>query len=53
MSANQRISNINIMHDDHNIILGLFQSGYRKFYLSSPKGYSRNIINAQYEENAV
>ena len=37
------------MNYDHNKNFGLFkfQSGYRKFYLNSPKGYSRKIINAQ------
>jgi len=45
----ESISNINCMNYDHNKIFGLFkfQSGYRKFYLNSPKGYSRKIINAQ------
>jgi len=37
------------MKYDHNNILGLFkfQSGYKKIYLNSPKGYSWKIINAQ------
>jgi len=37
------------MNYDHNKNVGLlkFQSGYRKFYLDCPKGYCRNIINAQ------
>jgi len=30
-----------------------FQSGYRKFYLNSPKGDSRTIINAQTEFNCL
>ena len=36
---------------DNNKKLGLlqFQSGYGQFYLNSPKGYSRKIINAQTE----
>jgi len=39
------------MNNDHNTIFGLFkfQSGYRKLYLNSPKGYSRKIINVQTE----
>ena len=37
------------MNYDHNQFLGLFkfQSGYRKFFLNSPKGYSLEKINAQ------
>ena len=37
------------MNYDHNKKLGLlkFHSGYDKFYLISPKGYSQKIINAQ------
>ena len=37
------------MKYDHNKKIGLFkcQSGYRKLYLNSPKGYSRKNINAQ------
>jgi len=37
------------MNYDHNKNVGLFkfQSGYRKLYLNSPKGYSRKITNAQ------
>jgi len=48
-SACQRISNINCMNYDHNQFFGLFKfhSGYVKFYLNSPKGYNRKIINAQ------
>ena len=36
---------------DHNKYFELikFQSGYRKFYLNSPKGFSRKIINVQTE----
>jgi len=39
------------MNYDHNKKFGLlkFHSGYGKFYLNSPKGYSRKIINAQTE----
>jgi len=39
------------MNYDHNQFFGQFkfQSGYRKLYLNSPKGYSRKIINAQTE----
>ena len=49
ISASQRISIKNCMNYDHNKMFGLFkcQSGYRKLYLNSPKGYSRKIINAQ------
>ena len=45
------------MNYDHNKKFGLFQfqSGYRKLYLNSPKGYSRKNIKAQtaymYEES--
>jgi len=52
MTASQRIL-IHVcmmcMIYDHNKTFRLFklQSGYRKFYLNSPKGYSRKIINAQ------
>ena len=48
-SASQRISNMNCMTYDHNQLFGLFKfhSGYGKFYLRSPKGYNRKIINAQ------
>ena len=37
------------MYYDNNKKFGLiqFHSGYGKFYLNSPKGYSRKIINAQ------
>jgi len=37
------------MNYDHNKKFGLlkFNSGYGTFYLNSPKGYSRKIINAQ------
>jgi len=37
------------MNYDNNKKFGLlkFLSGYGKFYLNSPKGYSRKIINAQ------
>ena len=49
ISASQRISNMNCKNYNHNIKLGVFkfQSGYKKFYMKSPKGYSRTIINAQ------
>ena len=51
ISASQHISNMNFMNYDHNQFYGLFkfQSGYRKFYLNSPKGYCQKIINAQNE----
>ena len=54
ISASQRISIKNFMNYDHNQMFGLFkfQSSYRKFYLNSPKGYSRKIINAQTETNS-
>jgi len=53
ISASQRISIKNCMNYDHKKIFGLFkfQSGYRKLYLSSPKGYSRKIINVQTDNN--
>jgi len=37
---------------DHNKKFGLlkFHSGYGTFYLNSPKGYSRKIINAQTDQ---
>ena len=37
------------MNYDYNKKFGLlkFHSGYGIFYLNSPKGYSRKIINAQ------
>jgi len=37
------------MNYDLNKKIGLFkfQSGYRKLYLNSPKGYSKKIIKAQ------
>ena len=55
MSASQRISNVNCMNYDHNKNVGLFEfhSGYRKFYLNSPEGYSGKIINAQAEPRSV
>jgi len=39
---------MNCMNNDLNKKIGLFkfQLGHRKFYLNSPKGYNRNIINA-------
>jgi len=41
------------VHYDYNKKLGIFefQSGYRKIYLNSPKGYSRKIISAQTDQN--
>jgi len=49
ISASKCISIKNCMNYDHNTNFGLFkfQSGNRKLYLNSPKGYSRKIINAQ------
>jgi len=37
------------MNYEHNKNFGLFQfqSGYRKLYLNTLKGYSRKLINAQ------
>jgi len=39
------------MNYDHNKKFGLFKlhSGYGKFYLNSPNGYNRKIINAHTE----
>jgi len=41
------------MNYDHNKKFGLlkFHSGYEKFNLNSPKGYSLQIINAQTAEH--
>ena len=49
ISASQLISNMICMNYDHNKKFGLlkFHSGYGKFNLNSPKGYSLKIINAQ------
>ena len=49
ISASQLISDIICMNYDHNKKFGLlkFHSGYGKFNLNSPKGYSLKIINAQ------
>ena len=49
INASQLISNMICMNYDNNKKFGLlqFHSGYGKFYLNSPKGYSRKIINAQ------
>ena len=49
ISASQLISNMICMNIDHNKKFGLlkFYSGYGKFNLNSPKGYSLKIINAQ------
>jgi len=49
ISASQLISNMICMNYDHNKKIGLFKfhSGYGKFNLNSPKGYSLKIINAQ------
>jgi len=43
------------MNYDNNKKFGLlkFHSGYGKFNLNSPKGYSLKIINAQTGNNAV
>ena len=55
ISASQRISIKNCINYDHNKNVGLFklQSGYRKLYLNSPKGYSRKIFNAQTDKNGT
>jgi len=47
--ASQLISYMICMNYDHNKKFGLlkFHSGYGKFNLNSPKGYSLKIINAQ------
>ena len=49
ISARQLISNMICMNYDHNKKFGLlkFHSGYGKFNLNSPKGYSLKTINAQ------
>jgi len=49
ISVSQHISKLNCMNYDHNQFWGLFKfkTGYRKYILNSPKGYSRKIINAQ------
>ena len=49
ISANQRISTMNCMNYGHNTNFGLFkfQSDYSKFFLKSPKVYSRKTMNAQ------
>jgi len=49
ISASQLISNMICMNDDYNKKFGLLKchSGYGKFNLNSPKGYSLKIINAQ------
>ena len=49
ISASQLISNMICMNYYNNKKFGLlqFSSGYGKFYLNSPKGYSRKIINPQ------
>ena len=49
ISASQLISNMICMNYDNNKKFGLlqFHLGYGKFYLNSPKGYSRKKINAQ------
>jgi len=46
ISASKRIFNMNCMNYDHNKKIGLFKfkSGYRKFYLNSPKGYSKKKL---------
>jgi len=50
ISGSQLISNMICMNYDHNKKFGLlkFNSGYGKFNLNSPKGYSLKIINAQH-----
>ena len=55
ISASEHISIKNCMSYDQNKTFGLFkfQSGYRKLYLNSPKGYSRKLINAQIDENIL
>jgi len=55
MSENQYISIKNCIKYGHNtnFVLFKFQSGYRKLYLNSPKGYSRKLINAQIDENIL
>jgi len=49
ISASQRMSIKNCMNYGYNKNVGLFkfQSGYRKLYLNSLKGYSPKILNAQ------
>jgi len=49
ISASELISNMICMNYDHNKKFGLlkFHSGYEKFNLNSPKGYSLRIINVQ------
>jgi len=53
LSASQIISNMICMNYDHKKKFGLlkFHSGYGKFYLNSPMGYCRKIINAQTGSN--
>jgi len=41
-----------VKYDHNHLGLFIFQSGYRKFYLNSTKGYSRKIINAQTDYTA-
>ena len=55
MSASQLISNMIWMNYDHNKKFGLLKvhSGYGKFNLNSPKGYSLKIINAQTDKNST
>ena len=52
ISVSQRISKMNCINYDHNHFFGLFkiQSGNIKFFLKSPKDYSRKIIHAQTEQ---
>jgi len=49
ISASQLISNMICINYDHNNKFELlkFHSGYVKFNVNSPKGYSLKIINAQ------
>ena len=49
INASQLISNMICRNYANNKKFGVLQihSGYEQFYLNSPKGYSRKIINAQ------
>jgi len=51
--ASQLISSMICMNYYNNKMFGLlqFHSGYGHFYLNSPKGYCRKIINAQTGSN--
>ena len=52
INASQLISNMICMNYDHNKKFGLlkFHSGYGKFNLNSPKGYSIKIITCRLTE---